>query len=289
MTTIKAFIKSHPLLSYFTLTFAISWGGMLLLMGAGGSGGIPMLAWVAGPPVAGILMTGLVYGRAGFRDLLTRMTRWRVGARWYAVALLTVPLYLTAILLTFSLSSPEFLPRILTTSDKASVLLFGIGWGLIGGGLLEELGWTGFATPTLLRRMRYGVLGTGLIVGVPWAVLHFMAFFYLGRPSAAIPLAIFVPLDVFITVAGLTAFRVLMVWVYDRSGESMLVAGVLMHTSYTACTFILGPHLGPLGISGVAFLTYTFAATAVLWAIVGAVAVAQGGHLSRQPPRRRVA
>ena len=37
-------------------------------------------------------MTGLVYGRAGLRDLLTRMTRWRVGARWYAVALLTAPL-----------------------------------------------------------------------------------------------------------------------------------------------------------------------------------------------------
>ena len=30
MKTIKAFIKSHPLLSYFALTFAISWGGILL-------------------------------------------------------------------------------------------------------------------------------------------------------------------------------------------------------------------------------------------------------------------
>jgi hypothetical protein len=27
MKTIKAFIKRHPLLSYFALTFAISWGG----------------------------------------------------------------------------------------------------------------------------------------------------------------------------------------------------------------------------------------------------------------------
>ena len=53
MKTIKAFIKSHPVLSYFALTFAISWGGMLLLILAGGSGGIPMLAWVAGPPRSG--------------------------------------------------------------------------------------------------------------------------------------------------------------------------------------------------------------------------------------------
>ena len=285
MKTIKAFVKSHPVLSYFALTFAISWGGMLLLILAGGSGGIPMLAWVAGPPVAGIMFTGLVYGRAGFRDLLRRMTRWWVGARWYAVALLTAPLYLTAILLTFSLISPELLPRILTTSDMASLLLFGIGWGLIGGGLLEELGWTGFAVPTLLRRMRYGVLSTGLIVGVLWAALHFLVFFWMGRPTGALPLAIFVPLDVFSVVVGMTAFRVLMVWVYDRTGESLLVA-MLMHASYTASTFILGP----LTISGVAFLTYMFAAAAVLWVVVGVVAVASGGHLSRQQPlRRRVA
>jgi uncharacterized protein len=284
MKTIRAFINSHPVLSFFALTFAISWGGMLLLILVGGSGGIPMLAWVAGPPVAGIVFTGLVYGRAGFRDLLARMTRWRVGARWYAVALLTTPLYLTAILLAFSLSSPELLPRILTTSGKASLLLFGIGWGLIGGGLLEELGWTGFAVPTLLRQ-RYGVLSTGLLVGVPWAVLHFMAFFYLGRPSAAIPLAIFVPLDFFISVVGLTAFRVLMVWVYDRSGESMLVA-MLMHASYTACALILTP----LALAGVAFLAVTFAGGAVLWVVVAAVAVANGGHFSRQPlSSRRVA
>src|SRR5215208_227341 len=169
MKTVKALIKRHPLLSYFALTFAISWGGMLLVIAVGGSGGVPMLAWVAGPPVSGILLTGLLHGRAGFRELLTRMRRWRVGARWYAVALLTAPLVFTVILLAFSLSSPEFLPRILTTSDKASVLLFGVAAGLIGGGILEELGWTGFAVPTLLRQ-RYGVLATGLLVGVPWGV-----------------------------------------------------------------------------------------------------------------------
>jgi uncharacterized protein len=70
------------------------------------------LAMLAGPSVAGILLTGLLYGRAGFRDLLTRMTRWRVGARWYAVALLTAPLLFTAVSLALSLTSPEFLPVI---------------------------------------------------------------------------------------------------------------------------------------------------------------------------------
>jgi uncharacterized protein len=128
-------------------------------------------------------------------------------------------------------------------------------------------------------KLGYGVLATGVIVGVLWAVLHFPVFFWMGRASGALPLATFVPLDLFSVVVGMAAFRVLMVWVYERSGGSMLVAGVLMHTSYTAFSFILGP----LTISGVAFLTYMFAVAAVLWVVVAAVSVAQGGHLSRQP------
>src|SRR5215216_2924187 len=253
---------------------------MLLVIAVGGSGGVPMLAWVAGPPIAGILLTGLLHGRAGFRDLLTRMRRWRVGARWYAVALLTAPLVFTAILLAFSLSSPEFLPRILTTSDTASVLLFGIGWGLIGGGFLEELGWTGFAVPTLLR-LRYGVLGTGLTVGVLWSVLHVIVSFWVsGTTSGELSLASYL-LDPFLF---LVVFRILMVWVYYRTGGSLLVA-MLMHASLTSSSRILLP----LAIAGVPLLTFDFIWAAVLCVVVAAVAVANGGKLSRQPLRRRVA
>ena len=36
MTTIKAFIKRHPVLTYYALTFAISWGGILVVVGPGG-------------------------------------------------------------------------------------------------------------------------------------------------------------------------------------------------------------------------------------------------------------
>src|SRR5215210_1083596 len=153
MKAIKAFIRGHPLLSYFALTFAISWGGVLIVAGPGGIPAtnkeqletlIPfaILAMVAGPSVAGILLTGLVYGKAGLREFGSRLLRWRVGARWYAVALLTAPLVFTAVLLTLSLTSSEFLPGILTSDDKAAVLLMGIFAGLLAG-IFEELGWTG--------------------------------------------------------------------------------------------------------------------------------------------------
>ena len=41
MSTIKAFIKRHPLLTYFALTFAISWDGILLVIGGPGESRAP--------------------------------------------------------------------------------------------------------------------------------------------------------------------------------------------------------------------------------------------------------
>jgi membrane protease YdiL (CAAX protease family) len=291
MKTIKAFVKRHPLLSFYALVFAISWGGVLIVAGPSGIPAankeqyetlfpIAILAMVAGPSVAGILLTGLLYGRAGLSEFGSRLLKWRVGARWYAIALLTAPLLMTAILLGLSLSSPEFLPGILTASDKASVLLMGMFAGLMAG-IFEELGWTGFAVPTQLR-LRYGVLGTGLIVGIPWAVWHLLVTFWAsGTISGEFALASYL-LDPFLF---LVAFRVLMVWVYDRSGGSLLVAGILMHLSLTASALILGA-----GVAGVPLLTFDLIWAVVLCVVIVAVAVANHGHLTRQPPlRRRVA
>jgi len=289
MATIKAFIRRHALPAYFALTFAISWGAVLVVIG--GPGGLrgttaqsdPLfpfvyLAMLAGPSVAGILLTGLVDGKAGLRELMGRWLEWHVDARWYAVALLTAPLLMTATLLALSLASPTFLPGILTSPGKASFLLFGIAVGL-GAGCFEELGWTGFAVPRL--RGRYGVLTTGLIAGGLWGAWHLLVVVWgIGSSAGTLPLALFVPLDLF---SFLPAYRVLMVWLYDRTG-SLLVA-MLMHASLTASMLILGP----LAISGGTLLTYELVFTAALWTVVAAVAVTGRLHLSRLPLRKRVA
>jgi len=289
MATIKAFIRRHALPAYFALTFAISWGAVLVVIG--GPGGLrgttaqsdPLfpfvyLAMLAGPSAAGILLTSLVDGRAGLRELMGRLLEWRVDARWWAVALLTAPLLITATLLTLSLASPTFLPGILTSPGKASLLLFGIAVGL-GAGCFEELGWTGFAVPGLRRR--YGVLTTGLIAGGLWGAWHFLVVVWgIGSSAGTLPLALFVPLDLF---SFLPAYRVLMVWLHDRTG-SLLVA-MLMHASLTASMLILGP----LAISGGTLLTYELVFAAALWVVVAAVVVADRRHLSRQPLRKRVA
>jgi uncharacterized protein len=123
-------------------------------------------------------------------------------------------------------------------------------------------------------RLRYGVLSTGLIVGVLWGAWHFPLFSRSANSSGTVPPAFYLLVLLF---SVLPAFRVLMVWVYDRTGESMLVA-MLMHVSLTASTLILMP----LATSGVTAVTYDLVLAAALWIVVGVIAVANGGHLSRQ-------
>jgi len=276
MSTIKTFIKRHPVLTYFALTFAISWGGVILVMSS--YGGIPatkekfaaqlpvaILTMLGGPSFAGLLMTGLVNGRAGFRDLLSRLLKWRVSFQWYAIALLTGPLVLMATLLALSLTSPVYLPGIFTTDDIASRLLFGIVAGLAVG-FFEELGWTGFAVPKL--RLRYSILTTGLIVGVLWGAWHIMGQVVMasGTYSGELPLQVFLIANtVGLLIGQLPAFRILTVWVYDRTG-SLLVA-MLMHVTYTAATM----SFEPLQISGVPLFIYGWVSAAVMWVIAIAV------------------
>jgi membrane protease YdiL (CAAX protease family) len=83
----------------------------------------------------------------------------------------------------------------------------------------EEIGWTGFATQEL--RKRHGLLATGLILGLPWGVMHLP--WYAETASGAVPPTLKVAVIFFYFVP----YRMLMVWVYDHT-QSVLLA-MLMH------------------------------------------------------------
>jgi uncharacterized protein len=143
MTTIRALIERHPVLIYYTLVFSLSWGAVITVLG-----GVPgpetqsevllpmaLLAMLVGPAMAGTLLTGIVYGRAGLRELVSRLLTWRVGARWYAVALLIAPLSAIASLLALSFFFPEFTPDIVTSENAVTVRYSVLATGLIVGAL----------------------------------------------------------------------------------------------------------------------------------------------------------
>jgi hypothetical protein len=272
MMKISAFIKQHPLLTYLSLTFAISWGGIFWVVGRGGftaSGDqsekmfiLMYLAMLAGPSIAGIVLTSVVHGRAGLRDLASRLLRWRVGARWYVAALLIAPLAITMVLLTLSRISPDFLPRLYTSDDKRFLLQFSVTVGLLVG-IFEELGWTGFAVHTLLKR-RCDILSTGLIVGLLFGAWNALVVFLMsGTPLGAgeLSLTIFLPATLF---TWLPTYRVLMVWVYDRTGSLFL--SMLMYASLIAFWTMLTP----LTLSGLALVIYYLIFTAAMWIIISA-------------------
>jgi membrane protease YdiL (CAAX protease family) len=266
------FVKQHPVIAYFVLAFAISWGGLLIVISPFGISGImtlttqnPLflsvyLVTIAGPLLAGILLTILVYGKTGFRDVVSRLFKWRVNARWYAFAILTAPLTVFVTLFALSVFSPAFIPGIITASDKFSIILFALIVGLVTP-FFEEVGWTGFAIPLIGKR--YNILATGLIVGILWGAWHFLSNLYgVSISAGTVPLTLFFPAILF---SFLPPYRVLMVWVYDHT-KSLFVA-MVMH----GCLDIFWLISTPAAIIGVNLVTWYAAWAIVLWVIAGIV------------------
>jgi membrane protease YdiL (CAAX protease family) len=281
-------VTAHPVVAYFALTFAISWGGALLVISGfrGLSAGTPtsdprfvyaVLAMLAGPSISGILLTALMAGRTGLRELGAGALEWRVGRRWLAAAVLTAPLLWAATLAALSFVSPSFLTGVYCSTDRTALILLGVSVAL-GVGVCEEIGWTGFAVPQLRRG--HGVFATGLIVGILWGAWHLLTnVFWTSRVSAGdLPLSIFLPASLLgVPLGYLAAFRVLMVWVYDHT-RSVLIA-MLMHASLTASVLIMDP----AAIMGVDLLIYSIALAAVAWLAVAVIGLRTGWSASQRP------
>jgi membrane protease YdiL (CAAX protease family) len=181
------------------------------------------------------------------------------------------------ITMTLSPFSSEFLPGIAVADDRIAVLVLALVVGLTAG-IFEEVGWTGFAIPRLTRR--YGVLVTGLIVGLLWSLWHVpVAIWGMGDRAGTIPLVVFLVVD---GLAGLPAFRVLMVRVYDRTGSLFLA--MLMHVSITTTVLTLTPRT-----TGLALLAYGLAFAAAIWLVVAAMTLVSGWQVPRNQVRRRAA
>jgi membrane protease YdiL (CAAX protease family) len=139
----------------------------------------------------------------------------------------------------------------------------------LAAGLIEELGWTGFAVPALRRR--YSVDATGFILGLMWSAWHLLPHVWARRAAAGeLSDAVYLSLTAVSLLAGyLTAFRILMVRVYDATRS--LPLAMLMHISLTASLLALNPE----GLAGIDLQAYSFALAAILWVVVAAPVAAR--------------
>ncbi|WP_255193199.1 CPBP family intramembrane glutamic endopeptidase [Natronobeatus ordinarius] len=233
-------IRAHELGAFLLLTFAISWSlnGLVILLEMEMSWTRWLLSGflsTTGPAIAAVVVVSVSDRR--LREWARGIVRWRVHPTWYAAAV-GIPAVIAlgsagvASLVGAPIDFGAFSPELL-------VLVFGIVLGTFVGGGQEEIGWRGFAQPEL--QQHYSPVVAALVVGVIWGAWHLPLFVDPLALHSTWPLASQVAYFV-----GITAFSILLAWVYNGTGGSILLV-MVMHGANNA----LGGALVPLDVDQV--------------------------------------
>jgi len=218
-----------PLLVFFGLAYALSWAWAIPLAVTGqvvhrGEGWPTHYPSLLGPAIAAFVVTAWSAGRPGVHDLLHRMVRWRVGLRWWLVAVSPLAfLGLGLIVMRGAGRSPPALADFGRFSGTPAVGLVGV-FLLVTfvGGFGEETGWRGYALPELQRR--FSPLRSTLILAPLWFAWHLPQFFVIGTYRD------FGPGEYVGMLLGLTCGAVVLTWLYNRTSSILLV--IVWHGTY---------------------------------------------------------
>jgi membrane protease YdiL (CAAX protease family) len=252
-------IRRYPLITFFVLAYVLSWWPWILYA----LDLLPQPIVGFGPFLAAIVVLAITRGKTGVVGLLRRMVRWRVGLRWYAVALL-LPV-------AISLAAAVF--NVLLGAQAPSSVELG-GWmGLFStffllllvpgiGGAWEEPGWRGYALPRL--QVGRSALFASLILWIGIVVWH-LPLFMVGEIHWS-------------DVVFMLGFVIVFNWVFNNADGSVLIL-MLMHAMNNT---ISGSFFSPM-FSGVDSVRQAWL-YAALWCAVAIVVVVVYGpqHLSRK-------
>lgn len=198
LTGRSSLIARHPLVSFFALSYAIAWAP--LPFGTFGA---------FAPLVSAVIVIALTDPRRGFRNLASRMLRWRVGWQWYvAAAALPLGTTLVSAAVNVGLGAPR--PSLDQFSPWYAVpLVFAMNLvNPLGGQLGEEPGWRGFALPRLQGARS------------PFAATAILAVLVTGWHTALLlPAYGLRPIELLGTVAVTFWYT----WLFNHSGGSALI------------------------------------------------------------------
>ena len=221
--------RAHPLSAFALLAYALSWSYWLPLVLTGqvvrrGST-ITQFPGLLGPVIAAFIVTAVVDGRQGVRDLARRVVRWRVPWRWWLIAVGS-PLALVAVALVVMAIGPG-LPDLRDFGRMAGLPEWGVLFVwlafVVVNGLGEESGWRGYALPQLRRR--HGMLTASLLLVPIWAGWHLPLFFLLQSYRDLGPVGV----PGFLV--GLGCGSVVLAWLYESAFSSVLIVAV-WHGTY---------------------------------------------------------
>ncbi len=282
--TLRLLAARHPVAAFLVMAYAFAWASLLpALLSEQGFGLLPvsapvqpsvLLSSVLGLTLPAFLVTAARDGKAGVRDLLRRCLRWRVGVRWYLLALFGL---LVATLLGAGafLGAAAFGTIVHNWRSLFSTYLPGLLVLFVLGNMWEEIGYTGFLQDTLQER--HGPLLAGVMVAPAFALMHLPALFVSGWVlDKGLSLAQFP--DALFTVGVLAVlavfFRTLTGWLYNGAGRSVLVAG-LFHSAFN---MTVGDRFVPGFIPGASSIP-----TVAVLALAVLVAVFTMGRLAYEP------
>jgi len=262
------FVARHPVSAYFALTFSVSWLAALAVAAPHllrnepipKFAGLMMFpAMLLGPCAVGILLTRVIEGTAGLRDLFSRMRRVRIPLRWYAALLIPPVLVLTVLSCMKTFVSPDFAPN---------RFFIGISFGLVAG-FFEEIGWMGYAFPRM--RGKDNALAPAILLGLLWGIWHIPVIDYLGTstPHGAYWFPFFLAFT-----AAMTAMRILMAWIYSHTNSVFLAQ--LLHASSTGSLVIFSPPRVTAAQESLWYAVYA----AALWLLVVIIAATFGKRLT---------
>jgi membrane protease YdiL (CAAX protease family) len=234
-------MRSHPLTGYLLVAFVPAWSWFLLALAVWRlpwHGPAASVATFLGPGLAAVVMTAVVGGRTGLRDLLRRCVRWRVAPVWYLVALAGWPALTVAAMLALpgaaaALTAP-------TAGFATSFLGIFLVVLVFGGPLGEEPGWRGFALPTLQRRI--GPLPAALAVGALHGFWHLPVYLLVPGYNGAPPDLPGIGGAFLGFVVSVMAGSVLAAWIFNNARGSLLLA-ILHHASTNSVGVVLAATL----------------------------------------------
>jgi len=213
MNAITSFIKRHPQVTFWTIACATFW--FAAFIGFTGLWGF----LIYGSFLGGALVSGVVDGRSGLKEYFSRIVRWRVGLKWYAIALL-LPLVINLVAFGLNIASGAALPTTFQWPAWTAILTVFLWPGLLGIALAEEPGFRGFALPRFLAGRT--ALAAALIVGVLHSLWHLPLL--IGMLSEGYLIGI-VSL-ILIIFSGSVFFT----WLFNNTNGSVLIA-MLLHAS----------------------------------------------------------
>lgn len=222
--------NARALVAFFVLAYVLSWVWLIPLAvthqvvdrGAGWPTHYPALF---GPAVAAVVVVGWTLGRAGLADLLRRLLRWRVAPVWWLVAISPVGFLMIglAVVAAAGQDLPPMADFGLFSGTPAVGLVGVVLLVTFVGALGEEVGWRGYALPQLQRR--YAPLTASLILAPLWFLWHLPQFLVIATYRG------FGRVDYVGMLLGLTCGAIVLTWLYNRSGASILLV-VVWHGLY---------------------------------------------------------